>query len=86
MLIIKSFDSYLEEKDKYLISDDIRELLLKNIRMPKNIQNTYQIPPYPRHQVPNPGQWADVMIWMEAKALLDSRLPYKASVTTDYLP
>ena len=66
--------------------DSFRKLLLKKIRMPKNIQNTYKIPPYPRHQVPNPGQWADVMIWMEAKALLDSRLPYKTSVTTDYLP
>ncbi len=66
--------------------ESFRALLLSKIRIPKNIQTTYKIPPYPRRQVPNAEQWDDVMIWMEAKALLDSRLPYKESVTTDYLP
>ena len=66
--------------------DAFRELLLKKIRVPQNIQNSYKIPPYPLHQVPNVEQWADVMSWMQAKALLDSGLSYNESVTTDYLP
>ena len=63
-----------------------RALLLKKIRVPKNIQKTYKIPPYPRSEVPDAGQWADVMKWMGSKSLLDSPLLYNDSITTDYLP
>ncbi len=66
--------------------ESFRALLLNKIRIPKNIQNTYKIPPYPRRQVPNAGQWSDVMNWMKAKGLLDSALPYGDSITGDYLP
>jgi len=63
-----------------------RGLLLKKIRVPKNIQQTYKIPPYPRREVPNAGQWADVMAWMTEKGLLGSALPYDGSITDDFLP
>ena len=63
-----------------------RGLLLKKIRVPKNIQQTYKIPPYPRREVPNAGQWADVMDWMTGKGLLTSALSYDASITAEYLP
>ena len=63
-----------------------RALLLKKIRVPKNIQQTYMIPPYPRSHVPNAGQWKDVMTWMVDKGLLDSPIEYSNSVTSEYLP
>ena len=63
-----------------------RALLLKKIRVPKNIQQTYMIPPYPRSHVPNAEQWKDVMMWMVDKGLLDSPLRYSDSVTSEYLP
>ncbi len=63
-----------------------RGLLLKKIRVPKNIQQTYKIPPYPRREVPTAGQWADVMDWMTEKGLLESALSYDGSVTADFLP
>ena len=66
--------------------ESFRVLLLKKIRVPKNIRKTFKIPPYPRGQVPDAEQWADVMNWMKAKGLLDSSLPYEDSVTVDYLP
>ena len=66
--------------------ESFRELLLKKIRVPKNVRKTFKIPPYPRSQVPDAEQWADVMNWMKAKGLLDSSLPYGDSVTADYLP
>ena len=66
--------------------ESFRELLLKKIRVPKNIQKTYKIPPYPRREVPDAGQWADVMNWMTDKGLLASALPYDDSITADYLP
>ena len=63
-----------------------RGLLLKKIRVPKNIQQTYKIPPYPRREVPDAGQWADVMNWMTDKGLLTSALAYDDSITAEYLP
>ncbi len=66
--------------------ESFRGLLLKKIRVPRNIQKTYKIPPFPLREVPDAGQWADVMDWMRAKGLLDSSLPYEGSITADYLP
>ena len=66
--------------------ESFRALLLEKIRVPNNIQRTYKIPTYPRRQVPDASQWADVIDWMKASGLLDSALPYGDSVTSDYLP
>ena len=45
--------------------ESFRGLLLKKIRVPKNIQKAYKIPPFPLREVPDAGQWADVMDWMK---------------------
>jgi NitT/TauT family transport system substrate-binding protein len=63
-----------------------RELLLKKIRVPKNVQQSYKIPPYPRKKVPDTEQWTDVMDWMVTKGLLNQALPYQNCVTTKFLP
>ena len=63
-----------------------RGLLLKKIRVPKNVQQTYKIPPYPRREVPDAGQWADVMNWMTEKGLLGSALSYDDSISAEFLP
>ncbi len=66
--------------------ESYRRLLLQKIRVPKNIQQTYRIPPFPLREVPSAEQWADVMNWLVAKKLLKAPLPYKESITTHYLP
>ncbi len=66
--------------------ESFRGLLLKKIRVPKNVQHTYQIPPYPRRELPGAGQWADVMNWMTGNGLLNSALAYDDSITAEYLP
>ena len=66
--------------------ESFRGLLLEKIRVPKNIQSTYKIPPYPRREVPDAGQWADVMDWMTDKGLLKSALSYEDSITAEFLP
>lgn len=66
--------------------ESYRGLLLKKIRVPKNIQQSYKIPPYPRREVPTADQWADVMNWMLEKGLLESALPYEDSITAEFLP
>ena len=62
-----------------------RRFLLQKIRVPKNIQQTYRIPPFPLREVPRAEQWADVMNWMVSKGLLKAPLSYKESITTQYL-
>ena len=66
--------------------ESFHDLLLKKIRVPANIRDTFKIPPYPRHRVPDASQWADVMQWMTTKGLLASPLDYNDSVTAAYLP
>ena len=83
-LFLKAWDRAAEELNTN--PESFRALLLKKIRVPKNIQKTYKIPTYPRRQVPNAAQWADVIDWMKANDLLDSALPYGDSVSDDYLP
>lgn len=63
-----------------------RSLLLKKIRVPKNVQEGYPVPHYPRREVPGADQWADVMTWMVGKGLLTAPLPYDKSVTKAFLP
>ena len=63
-----------------------RALLLKKIRVPKNVQEGYPVPYYPRKEAPGADQWADVMAWMVGKGMLTSPLPYEESVTKAFLP
>lgn len=66
--------------------DACREILLRKIRVPKNIREKYVIPSFSIAKVPDAEQWADVMDWMIDKGLLIVPLPYKDSVTTSFLP
>jgi NitT/TauT family transport system substrate-binding protein len=66
--------------------ESFRSLLLEKIRVPKNIQQTYRIPPFPLREVPSAEQWADVMNWMVSKGILAAPIPYKDSVTGTFLP
>lgn len=63
-----------------------RTLLLKSIRVPENIQKTYQIPPFARGELPTVEQWNDMMKWMVSKKLLPAPLPYAPSFSSEYLP
>ncbi len=61
-------------------------LMLEKMRVPKNIQGSFVIPPYPRNVVPGRQQWDDVMSWMLEKNILSVPLAYEDSVTADFLP
>ena len=61
-------------------------LMLDKIRVPKNVSDSFIIPPYPRKIIPSKQQWDDVMVWMLKKKLLQTPLAYEDSVTSDFLP
>lgn len=57
-----------------------RALMLKKIRVPKNVQKSFPIPPFPVAQIPTKAQWDDVMAWMIQKGLLKAPVSYEISV------
>lgn len=61
-------------------------LMLKKIRVPKNIQGEFTIPPMPIKALPTKAQWDDVMAWMVERKLLVTPLTYADSVTAEFLP
>lgn len=63
-----------------------RALLLANIPVPPNVQETYQIPPFPVAEVPTADQWNDVVVWLQDKGLIEASPTYADTVTTAYLP
>jgi NitT/TauT family transport system substrate-binding protein len=65
--------------------DSFQELMLKKIRVPKNVQKDYRVPPMPRKVLPTKAQWDDVMAWMLEKNLLVQPLTYEDSVTSEFL-
>ena len=62
------------------------QLMLKKIRVPKNIQGEFAIPPMPIKALPTKVQWDDVMEWMVERKLLTTPLVYEESVSSDFLP
>ncbi len=62
-----------------------QSLMLQKIRVPKNIENDFHVPPLPRKEVPTKAQWDDVMTWMLEKNLLTTPLAYEDSVTSEFL-
>lgn len=66
--------------------DAFRELVLKRIRVPRNIGADVSIPVFPRGAVPSAAQWGDVIDWMRGKGLVQEDVPYERSVTGAFLP
>lgn len=66
--------------------ESFRPLMLKNIRVPKNVAADFRIPPLPRKALPTKEQWDDVMSWMVEKKLLPAPLVFEDSVTAEFLP
>lgn len=63
-----------------------RGLVLKYIRVPKNLEKRFRVPPFPSAEVPDQGQWNDVIDWMRTIGLIDRPIPYDSGVTAAYLP
>ena len=78
--------AWLQAVEKLNVDPEtFRTVLLKKIRVPKNVQMSYAIPPFAGATIPDRRQWLDVMKWMVDKKLLSSPLPYEDSVTRSFL-
>ena len=65
--------------------ESFRDLMLKKIRVPKNVSKSYAIPQFPRASVPSREQYDDVQQWMITKKLLTAPVAYEDSVTDQFL-
>lgn len=72
-------------KDLNSSPEDYRQLMLKKIRVPKNVQQSFQIPLFPEAAVPTETQWDDVQNWLIKKKLLKQKVSYTESVTAQFL-
>jgi NitT/TauT family transport system substrate-binding protein len=61
-------------------------LLIEQGRVPKSIENSYKMPPFPEKGVPSESEVADVLAWMKAKGLVSRDVPYQDMVDKAYLP
>jgi NitT/TauT family transport system substrate-binding protein len=84
---VKKFMAAWDKACEDLNSDpaSFQGLMLKKIRVPKNVQTDFHIPPMPRKSLPTRAQWDDVMSWMVGKKLLTKPLAYEDSVTSEFL-
>jgi NitT/TauT family transport system substrate-binding protein len=61
-------------------------LMIEQGRVPKSIENSYKMPPFPEKGVPSESEVADVLAWMKAKGLVSRDVPYQDMVDKTYLP
>lgn len=66
--------------------ETFRPDMLKAIRVPENVKDSYPIPGFPRACIPTREQWNDVLAWMRGKELLSNLPAYANSISSDYLP
>jgi NitT/TauT family transport system substrate-binding protein len=63
-----------------------QDLLIEQGRVPKSIQGTYTMPPFPVRQVPTEAQCADVVQWLRGKGLIGREIPHDELVDASFLP
>jgi NitT/TauT family transport system substrate-binding protein len=61
-------------------------VLIEQGRVPKSIQDTYKMPPFPGRGVPSEAEVMDVAAWLKAKGLVSRDIPYTDVVDASFLP
>ena len=61
-------------------------VLIEQGRVPKSIQDSYTMPPFPGRGVPSEGEVKDVVAWLKAKGLIGRDIPYSDMVDPSFLP
>ncbi len=61
-------------------------LLIEQGRVPKAIENSYKMPPFPGRGISSESEVADVIKWMRAKGLVGRDVPYGDMVDSTFLP
>ena len=63
-----------------------QSVLIEQGRVPKSIQGSYTMPPFPGRGSPTEDEVRDVMAWLKAKGLVGRDIPYTDVVDASFLP
>jgi NitT/TauT family transport system substrate-binding protein len=61
-------------------------VLIEQGRVPKSVQDSYTMPPFPGRGVPSEAEVTDVVAWLKAKGLVGRDILYTDMVDTSFLP
>lgn len=60
--------------------DQFRNVLIEKGRVPDQLKDKYQFPPFPNPSVPTQAQWDDVVKWALDRKLITAPVTYESSV------
>jgi NitT/TauT family transport system substrate-binding protein len=63
-----------------------QSVLIEQGRVPKSIQGSYTMPPFPGRGVPREDEVKDVAAWLKTKGLVGRDIPYSDMVDSSFLP
>lgn len=66
----KAVEEYNDDPEKY------RDLLVKQARVPEEIQKDYSLPLFPAPSLPQEKEIADVIAWLQEKGVIKNNLSY----------
>jgi NitT/TauT family transport system substrate-binding protein len=65
--------------------DQFRNLLIDKSRVPDQLKDKYQFPPFPDPSIPTQAQWDDVVKWAMDKKLIAAPVTYDSSVDSGFV-
>lgn len=65
--------------------DKFRNVLIEKGRVPDQLKDKYQFPPFPAPSVPTQAQWDDVVKWALERKLITAPVSYESSVDTGFV-
>lgn len=64
--------------------DKFRNILIERGRVPDQLKDKYQFPPFPPPSVPTQAQWDDVVKWALERKLITAPVTYESSVDASF--
>lgn len=64
--------------------ESFRNLLIEKGRVPDQLKDKYQFPPFPNPSVPTQAQWDDVVKWAMDRKLIAAPVTYESSVDASF--
>ncbi len=64
--------------------DQFRNILIERGRVPDQLKDKYQFPPFPNPDVPTQAQWDDVVKWALERKLIAAPVTYESSVDANF--
>lgn len=65
--------------------DKFRNILIERGRVPDQLKDKYQFPPFPDPSVPTRAQWDDVVKWALERKLITAPVTYESSVDAGFV-